>query len=518
MTMTFARKIGLGLWVVAGLAAIGHHAGWAIPSLRWFFGFDADPNQVSQSAWAEHQAVIVGWGFCGMMMLAGTWLLIRGGSFQWNPLTLRKLERFRSIRRGYVSFQLLVVFMVLALLDQALVGQRALAVKYDGEWHYPAFRAAPYTQKEFGGEEDTEPDYRELKKQFKGSGHRVIMPLVPWGQTLDSDKSMSRDLTITRGRIHGMDGEIFQGYGREYAAENPERLLRTGQIRNGLPRGRIKIYDAEEKVVGYEMWEGGEVVESSVPESMEIPQRGIWREKLYAPLPPSTTRWHFLGTDSKGWDIVAQLYGGMQVVFKAAVMYLVLTYGIGITMGCLMGYFGGIYDLVMQRIMEIMSNIPFLLVVMIITQNLGRDNIGLSTILLVFCIFSWITVAIYLRTTTYKEKARDYANAARVLGASTSRVIIRHILPNAVSTIVTLIPFSVASIVMALTALDFLGFGVPDAIPSWGRVLDDGRMHLGSPWIVSSVFGMMVLMLLLITFIGEAIREAFDPKKFTTYQ
>src|SRR5690606_39379595 len=136
----------------------------------------------------------------------------------------------------------------------------------------------------------------------------------------------------------------------------------------------------------------------------------------------------------------------------------------------------------------------------------------------VFCAFSWIGVSIYLRSATYREKARDYVAAARVQGASTARVIFRHILPNAISTIVTLLPFSVAALATSLTALDFLGFGLPDRYPSWGRLLDDGTSNLSSPWIVSSVFGIMVGVLLLITFVGEAIREAFDPKKFTTYQ
>jgi microcin C transport system permease protein len=139
-------------------------------------------------------------------------------------------------------------------------------------------------------------------------------------------------------------------------------------------------------------------------------------------------------------------------------------------------------------------------------------------VLLIFCLFSWITVATYLRTTTYREKARDYVSAARVQGAGTTRVIFRHILPNAISTLVTLLPFSIAGLTTQLTALDFLGFGLPERYPSWGRLLDDGVSNLGSPWIVSSVFGILVGVLLIITFIGEAIREAFDPKKYTTYQ
>ena len=227
---------------------------------------------------------------------------------------------------------------------------------------------------------------------------------------------------------------------------------------------------------------------------------------------------HLLGTDSKGWDIAAGMYGGLQVVFKAALFYIFLTYGVGIVIGCLQGYYGGWFDLVSQRVSEVLSNVPFLLLVMIITANIGLDKVTLTTILLIFCLFSWIYVATYLRTSTFREKARDYVAAARVQGASTGRVIFRHILPNAISTIVTLLPFSVAGLATSLTALDFLGFGLPEKYPSWGRLLDDGTSNLSSPWIVSSVFGTMVGVLLLITFIGEAIREAFDPKKFTTYQ
>jgi len=212
------------------------------------------------------------------------------------------------------------------------------------------------------------------------------------------------------------------------------------------------------------------------------------------------------------------MYGGLQVILKAAFFYIVLTYGIGIVMGCMEGYYGGWFDIISQRIAEVLSNVPFLLVVMIITTNIGLEEVTLINVLLIFCFFSWISVAMYLRTSTYKEKARDYVAAARVQGAGTTRVIFRHILPNAISTLVTLLPFSVAGLTTMLTALDFLGFGLPERYPSWGRLLEDGTSNLSSPWIVSSVFGMLVFVLLVVTFIGEAIREAFDPKKYTTYQ
>ncbi len=124
----------------------------------------------------------------------------------------------------------------------------------------------------------------------------------------------------------------------------------------------------------------------------------------------------------------------------------------------------------------------------------------------------------YLRTSTYKEKARDYVMAARALGASNSRIILQHILPNSVSVIVTFIPFSIAGGITALTALDYLGFGLPPPTPSWGDLLSQGTDNLDDPWIVSSVVSAMIAILLMVTYIGEAIREAFDPKRFTRYE
>ena len=133
------------------------------------------------------------------------------------------------------------------------------------------------------------------------------------------------------------------------------------------------------------------------------------------------------------------------------------------------------------------------------------------------CLFSWIGISTYKRTAALKERERDYVASARVLGASTPRIIFRHILPNVLSTTITLIPFSVTGVATSLTALDFIGFGLPDRYPSWGTLLSDGLSNPEAPWIVASVFVVLVTLLLLITFVGEAIREAFDPKKFTTY-
>jgi microcin C transport system permease protein len=277
------------------------------------------------------------------------------------------------------------------------------------------------------------------------------------------------------------------------------------------------------EIAAVEEWKDGEMVSGKTvagadSAELEKVEATPLTQLLYPPVAPSFEHRHFFGTDSKGWDIVAQLFGGLQIIFKASLIYLAVTYALGLTIGCLMGYFGGAFDITVQRFVEILANVPFLYVVMIIADRIGRENITLINILLVMCLLRWIGITYYMRTATYREKERDYVAAARVLGAGPGRVIFRHILPNALSTVVTLIPFSMSTITTSLTALDFLGFGLPEKYPSWGRVLSDGVANMGSPWIVASVFAMMVMVLLVVTFIGEAVREAYDPKQFTTYK
>lgn len=533
--MTFPRKAGLILILVAAAAAWAHWKELSLPSLRWFFSFTATPVQIqaagTDAVWyflgksprqvLTNQGDLVGYSICGVLALAGIVSILTGGKFHWNPLTVRKFTRFRSIGRGWFAFRVLLLLLLLAMLDQVLVGKRALAVKHDGKWLFPAFQQKIYFEKDFGGSQDQEVNYRRLKERFAAekNGNRVILPPVPWDPTFDSDEVLQRPLVSNEGVVYRPgDKEPFNGQAVQFSADDPETQRLAARFRKGKRDGLTSIYDEKGEFAGRQTWKAGELIESKVSADLPGATDSGWIELLYPPAPPSWREKHFLGTDSKGWDIAAQLYGGLQVIFKASAFYLVLTYGIGIALGCIMGYFGGWFDLVMQRLIEILSNVPFLLVVMIITANLGRDNIVLANILLMYCLFSWIYVATYLRTSTFREKARDYVAAARVQGAGTTRVIFRHILPNAISTIVTLLPFSVAGLTTSLTAMDFLGFGLPDSYPSWGRVLDNGTQNLSSPWIVASVFGVMVTVLLVITFIGEAIREAFDPKKFTTYQ
>jgi microcin C transport system permease protein len=235
----------------------------------------------------------------------------------------------------------------------------------------------------------------------------------------------------------------------------------------------------------------------------------------YPPAAPSFSKQHYLGTDTVGRDVVARLVYGFRIAIFFSLFLLICNYVVGTAIGCLMGYWGGIFDLLFQRLIEIWSNIPFLYVIMIIASIIVPNFWSLVIVMLMF---SWMGMTWYMRTATYKEKEREYVMASRALGAGTARIIFHHIIPNTVSIIITFIPFSVAGGITALTSLDFLGFGLPPPTPSWGELLRQGIDNLQSPWIVSSIVTSMILVLTMVTFIGEAIREAYDPKKHTIYE
>ena len=243
---------------------------------------------------------------------------------------------------------------------------------------------------------------------------------------------------------------------------------------------------------------------------------------IFTPLPPSSDIQHYLGTDTTSRDILARLFYGTRIALLFSIAFMACVYLIGISVGCAMGYFGGAFDLVFQRVIEIWSNIPFLYMVIIVFSVIpGSVSLAarISILLIVMVLFSWTGMTYYMRTETYKEKSRDYIAAARIIGASNSRIIFRHIMPNILSTLVTFMPFTIIGAISAITALDFLGFGLPAPTPSLGELLKQGTANLRTaPWIVISAFSTLVALLTLVTFIGEAVRESFDPKTFSTYQ
>ena len=522
------RAIGIFLTTVGALAIAGEIKGIAFPTARWFF------ETSRQVPWLNHGEGAqtfpwFGWACSALLVVAGLVMFIRtwtGGPP--NPVTVRRMNRFRAIKRGFYSLLILIGLTGLAALDQVVVGKRALAVEQDGNWRFPAFLPSDLKNKDFGvegGNADAPADYRELKRMTQASGKgRVILPLVPYDPTADTLPPRSRSLEKREELYYeGRSQKPFFGLAANYYDIEQSRIHIRYTMRRGLMNGPADGWDESGAPVYSAEYREGVLVgdkyngKGTKEEFLALKASDL-RAVKYHPAPPLPETGNWLGTTSQGYDLLAYLYGGLQVNFKAMLLTLPIVYLIGITLGMLMGYFGGWFDILMSRIIEVFSNMPFLFVVIILSSAVPEKFKGLPIILTIMVIFSWLGIAVYMRTAAYRDKERDYISAARVLGAGTPRIILRHLLPNTISIIITLVPFSMSALIFSLTALDYLGFGLPPEYATWGRLLNDGLSNLSAPWLVSSTFVALVSLLVLITFVGEAVREAFDPKKFTYYR
>lgn len=221
---------------------------------------------------------------------------------------------------------------------------------------------------------------------------------------------------------------------------------------------------------------------------------------------------HWFGTDDRGRDVFVRLAYGFNTSLSFAVCVLLFTYIIGVSVGAFLGYFGGKFDIIAQRFIEIWSSLPFLYTV-IIVSSLVQPNFAL--LVFVLMIFRWTGMTYFIRGEFYREKAKDYVHAAIAMGASNQKIIFKHILPNALTPVITFAPFGIVSLIGALVGLDYLGFGLPPPTASWGEMIRQGMSNIFSWWLVLFPFSMLFFTLLLVVFVGEAVREAFDPRVFS---
>jgi len=225
------------------------------------------------------------------------------------------------------------------------------------------------------------------------------------------------------------------------------------------------------------------------------------------PHPPSARHW--LGTDRSARDVFSRLLYGFRTSMVFALMLMACGMVLGVTIGAIQGYLGGKVDLAVQRMIEIWSALPMLYVVILLGSIYGQN---FWMLLGVMALFEWIGLSFYIRADCFRLKQFGYVQAARAAGAGGFRILFRHILPNALTPMITLAPFMLIGGIGALTALDFLGFGLPPPTASWGDLLDQGMKDLTRWWVVLSAMGALFFTLLLATFIGEGVREAFDPR------
>ncbi|HWV58528.1 MAG TPA: ABC transporter permease subunit [Longimicrobiales bacterium] len=345
----------------------------------------------------------------------------------------KRLRKFRSMKRGYYSFLVILGAYIASFALPVLVNNKPLIMRYEGEFYFPFF--SYYEASTFGQAAIGEPDYRALARRFEEEdrGNWALMPPYPYS-----------------------------------------------------------------------------------PRESVLDQAGA------PPHPPS--REHIFGTDDRGRDVFARLAYGFNISITFAMLVLVIAYAIGITVGAALGYFSGKLDILGQRFIEIWSSLPFLYTIMILSSIVvpiylpERHQLLQPSFWLLIGIlaaFEWMGITFYVRGEFYREKAKDYVSAALAMGASHLSIMFRHILPNALTPVVSFAPFAIVANIGALVALDFLGFGLPAPTPSWGELIGQGMENLTKWWLVFFPLGAVFLTLLLIVFIGEAVRQAFDPKEFS---
>ena len=221
---------------------------------------------------------------------------------------------------------------------------------------------------------------------------------------------------------------------------------------------------------------------------------------------------HILGTDGQGRDIFARLIYGFQISISFAIVVTFLSYIIGILIGGTLGHYAGILDILGLRVIEIFGMIPFLFMMLILVKFIEPSFFLLASMLVIFG--GWIGISYYVRGEFLREKTKDYVAAAVAMGQTDLKIMFKHILPNALTSVITFAPFAVIGNISSLVALDFLGFGLPVPTPSWGELIRQGSQNINDWWLIITPLATIFLTLTTVTFIGEGVRQAFDPRGY----
>ncbi|MDB5650717.1 MAG: peptide transporter permease [Hyphomicrobiales bacterium] len=372
-------------------------------------------------------------------------VLTQKGWFKLTPVNRRRLDNFKSNRRGYWSFWIFIVLFLLSLVAELVANDRPIIAYYKGEVLFPIVKA--YPEEKFGGFL-AQTDYRDpvIAREIEDHGWMIWPPIrFAYG-------SHQRDLPTP-------------------APSAPTWLLS----------------DAQCKAV---------------------------TDKILDPPRPNATcwdlEWNWLGTDDQGRDVVARLIYGFRISILFGLILAGISSVIGIAAGAVQGYFGGWIDLVSQRFIEIWSSLPHLYLLIIVSSIITP---GFFVLLGILLLFSWVSLVHVVRAEFLRARNFEYVNAARALGLSNGKIMFKHLLPNAMVATLTFLPFVLNSSITTLTSLDFLGFGLPPGSPSLGELLLQGKANLQAPWLGLAGFFVIAAMLSLLIFIGEAVRDAFDPRK-----
>jgi len=472
--------------------------------------------------------------------------------FKPDPLTAKRFERFMEIKRARISLIVVVVLYLISLFAELFVSNRPLVMVVDGKLYFPTYSKMLYADDfNFKVGDELEVSYRDFAKYLRETKRGwALLPFIPYNP-FETDRTSNYPLAMT------FDSAPVLGFALTSANATPGD---DASMYNWVPIGEYDGFEVSdgkyvwikfgnsatpEKIVqapnSKNRWIGFAVGKDTSVES-DNPKDYIWHHigknnneirlpdgnkvvfrysmskkgEMYHPLPPSWSRRHILGTDTIGRDLFARVLYGFRIAMSFSLLVAVATYFIGTIFGIAMGYFGGWFDTLSQRFIEVWERVPYLYMIMILSSIFKPTFL---MFVLINIVFGWSGTTWSMRAMAYRERERDYVLAARSMGASVWRIITVHILPNVMVLIVTSLPFVISGGIGTLTSLDYLGYGLQAPTPSWGEILSMGtQTYTSAPWILSSGVTAFVVILVMVTFVGEGLREAFDPRRFTVYK
>ena len=297
------------------------------------------------------------------------------------------------------------------------------------------------------------------------------------------------------------------------AAQKTERIMveRTGNVRGASPLWNAMLPEERTRILEL----AARRVAESIPDQSALAGARLVtirfsKEDVLFPFRP--VQGHWLGIDSAGRDVLARLLYGLRTSLLFGFLLVVATMVVGVLVGAVQGYYGGATDIVGQRVIEIWDSLPFLYILILMGSVFGRS---FALLLVCYGIFNWVGISYYMRAEFLRLRRQAFVEAARCLGLPGRRIILKHILPNALVPVITFFPFSLVGAIGILAALDYLGFGMPPPTPSWGELLSQAQEYSWAWWLTLYPSVILFVVMLLGVFVGEGVRSAFDPKRFS---
>jgi len=532
--------------------------------------------------------------------------------FVKNPMTRRRISRFKEMKRAYISLWILALLYMLSLCSEIICNNLPLYVKFQGESYFPVVKFYP-EDTFLGNGKHTRPDYHQLNAnpEFQNRDENyMVFPPIPYGpfQSLDpklivvSDHvttvfkalpmvgtaNIRNDFSIAKSfrlgtfmgladkdlldrpitdyfkippevraaialRFEGKDAPSLTMMTTGAGDQNMTVSLSTHSLKERKPKtvritfregtapgagGEGRAFEVtfnrdlamigEVSIPGKKPWNSVSdsqqaIIKDSVRnrylgpvDSLTISMDNrkfrveFLKEDVRFPFPP--VKGHIMGIDGAGRDVLSRILYGLRTSMSFGLLLVVGSMVLGIAAGALQGYFGGLLDISGQRFIEIWSALPFLYIMILMGSIYGR-----SFSLLLFCygLFNWIGISYYIRAEFLRLRRFPFVEAAKCMGGSSFKIIFKHILPNSMVPVITFFPFSLVGAIGSLAALDYLGFGLPSPTPSWGELLYQAQQYRWAWWLILYPSLALFIVMLLGVFVGEGVRNAYDPKRYT---